>query len=362
MSQTIFQNVPLVNPSFFQKLFKQQPPENAVIELNNLLASHPVKEISKQQIYEMEQRYQITLEQEFKLNLEEFYAVYLNFCLADKSFDNEDVENLNHLKSILSLDENTIEKLHHKVGEIVYRKYFEKSIANGRLAKKEEDFLEKLEKDLKLSKLLVDKIASETAGNHIRNYVENLIKNQNLSPDEEKEIENIVTSLNVNLEDQLNEQMKRQLKQLKLYWVLENLPLPTIEPDIVIQKSEYCYFKIHSVNWYELRSVRQKPSYYNSNSRILKDFYLKQNSYKAMNHSGNYLKYIDRGSIYLTNKRIVFIGSTKNLNVRFEKILELTPKSDGIEIDKETGKAAVIQLPDNVDAFCLILERLIRER
>jgi hypothetical protein len=38
------------------------------------------------------------------------------------------------------------------------------------------------------------------------------------------------------------------------------------------------------------------------------------------------------------------------------------PKSDGIEIDKETGKVAVIQLPDNVEAFCLILERLIRER
>jgi hypothetical protein len=359
MSQTIFQNVPLVNTSFFQKIFKQLPTENSVIELNNLLASHPVKEISKQQIYEIEQRYQITLEQEFKLNLEEFYAVYLNYCFTDKSFDSEDIGNLNHLKSILSLDENTIEKLNHKVGAIIYRKYFEKSVANGRLIKKEEDFLEKIEKNLKLPKALVEMISAEIIGNYVRNYAENLIKNQNLSPDEEKDFENIAISLN--LDAQFNEKMRQQLKRLKLYWALENLSLPTIEPDIVIQKSEYCYFKINSVNWYELRSVRQKPAYYNSNSRILKDFYLKQNSYKSMNHSGD-LKYIDKGSIYLTNKRIIFIGSTKNLNVRFEKILRLTPKSDGVEVDKETGKVAVIQLPDRVDEFCLILERLIRER
>lgn len=362
MSQTIFQNVALVDRSFFQKLFKQLPIENALIELNNLLASYPVKEISKEQISEIENRYEVILKQEFKLNLEEFYAVYLNFSLADKGLSKADIEELDHLRNILSLSDQTIENLHHKIGEVLYRKHFVKAIANGRLIRKEEDLLERLEKGLKLPKDLIEKISSEISVNYLQNHIEALIKTLNLSPKDEEEIKHIAVSLDINLETQLNIKMKQQLKQLKLYWDLENLPLVTFEPDTVIQKSEDCYFKIASVNWYELRTVRQKPSFYNSNARVLKDFYLKSGSYKSLNHSNANMKYIDKGSIYLTNKRIIFIGKTKNVNIRFEKILRLNPISDGIEIDKETGKAVVIQLPDRVDQFSLILERLIRER
>ncbi|MEZ0129691.1 hypothetical protein AB9T88_07985, partial [Flavobacterium sp. LBUM151] len=128
MRENIFQTVPLVSASFFQKLFKQLPIENSVIEVNNLLASYPINEISKEKIYNIEERYQINLEQEFKLNLEEFYAVYLNNCLNDGVLNDLDFENLNHLKLILSLKENSIEKLNCKIGEIVYKRFFEKAI------------------------------------------------------------------------------------------------------------------------------------------------------------------------------------------------------------------------------------------
>ncbi len=364
MSQTIFQNVPLVNTSFFQKLFKQLPMENGVIELNNLLAAYPIKEISKEHISEIEERYQISLVHEFRLNLEEFYAVYLNFCLSNKSLNDDDIASLSHLKFLLSLNDETVEKLNHKIGEIVYKKCFEKviHIAHGILTKEEEAFLEKMEKDLKLPKTLVERFTSEISSNYIQKYAEKRINNLILSPDDEKEIKSIGKNLNIDIEKSFSDQIKKQLNQLKSYWAIENLPFTAFEPNIVIQKSEQCYFKIRSVNWYELRSIRQKPSFYNSNARVLKEFYLKPTSHKSMNHSNDYLKYIDRGDLYLTNKRIIFIGTVKNINIRFEKILKLTPKADGIEIDKEIGKAVVIQLPYNADEFALILERLIRER
>lgn len=358
MRQNIFQIVPLVKASLFQRLFKQLPMENSVIEVNNLLASYSLKEISNENIYEIEQRYQIKLEQEFRLNLEEFYAVYLNHCLGDGNLNNEDFENLKHFKSILSLSENSIEKLNYKIGEIVYRRFFEKAIVNGRLIKREEDFLEKIEKDLHLPKELVNKISSEIKTNFIQNYVKKIIENQILSPDIEKEIENIIESLNIKLV--FDKQTKQQLERLKCYWQLENLPLPTIEPDIVIQKSEICYFKIASVKWYELKTFRQKPSYYNSNIKNLKKFYL--NSTHKKSGINDYHRYIDSGSLYLTNKRVIFAGKSKNINIRFEKILSLNPQISGIEIEKETIKSALIQLPDKTDVFSIILDRLIRER
>jgi hypothetical protein len=362
MSQNIFKKSAIVDRSFLQTVFGQHPEENAVIELNNLLASKSIKQISLREISEIETKYGISLEQEFKLNLEEFYATFLNYCLADKSLSDEELEDLKHLKLILGLDDITIGNLHSKIGAIVYKKSFEEAVADGRLTKSEEDFLNKLETDLKLPKQLAEKISSETRTAYIQNYVEGVIKDQRLSPDEEKEMQTIASSLNVNV--QLNEQTKQQLQKLKLYWALENLPLQTIEPDIIIQKSEVCYLQVRNVNWYELRSVRQRVSYsgYSTSFRVAKGFYLRSGSYKPKSYSTDQMTLIDSGTIYLTNKRIIFTGNKKNSNIRIDKILNLTPYTDGVEIDKETGKSPTLQISTNADIFCMTLERVLRER
>ena len=362
MSQNIFSTVPLAERSFFQKLFRQHPEENAVIELNNLLATKPVKHISSNDIAGIENKYNLSLEQEFKLNLEEFYAVYLNHCLSDKSLSNEELEDLKHLKTILALDDNTIEKLHMKIGEIVYKKSFEEAVADGRLTRDEEAFLSKLENDLKLPKQLAEKISVETRTAFIENYVLNFINDQRLSPDEEREMQAIATSLNVNV--QLNEQTKQQLAKLKLYWALENVELPAMQPDITLQRAEKCYIIIPNVNWYELRSVRQRVSYsgYSTSFRVAKGFYLRSGSYKPRSYSVDEMTLIDSGTLYLTNKRIIFTRTKKNSNIRLEKVLSITPYTDGVEIDKETGKTPLLQFNDSADVFCIILERLLRER
>lgn len=361
MSEQLFKTVPFVDRSFFQKLFGQYPDENAVIELNNLFASKPIKQISRDDISKIEAQYKISLE-EFHLNLEEFYAVYLNQCLQDKVLTNEELEELKHLKQILLLDDKTINNLHSKIGAIVYKQSFEEAVSDGRLTKDEETFLNKLETDLKLPKLLAEKISSETRTAFIQNYISNVIKDERLSPDEENEIQTIATSLNVSV--QLNDKTKQQLQRLKIYWALENLELPTIQTDIALQKSEKCYFQISNVNWYELRSVRQRVSYsgYSTSFKVAKGFYLRSGSYTPRSYSTDQMKLIDRGTVYLTNKRIIFTGTKKNSNIKIDKILNIQPYTDGVEIGKETGKSPTLQVPERADIFCMILERLLRER
>ncbi|MBE8726196.1 hypothetical protein [Flavobacterium hungaricum] len=356
MRENIFQIVPLVRPSFFQKIFKQLPIENSVIEVNNLLASYSIKDIPKEHINEIEEKYQINLEKEFKLNLEEFYAVYLNHYLKDGILKDSDFENLNHLSYILSLKKDSVEMLVLKIGEIVYRKFFTKAISNGRLIRREEEFLEKIENEMNLPKTLVNKISYEMKNNFLQDYVRNVINNKELSPDIEKEINNISESLRIDLV--FTKDITKQIENLKLYWKIENLDLQTIEADILIQKSETCYFRANSVKWYEFKSLRQKPTNYISNFKVLKEFYLNLNSQGA-NNNNPYIKYVDSGSLYLTNKRIIFIGRNKNINIRFEKILRLTPQLDGIEVEKDTIKSAFIQLTNKADEFSLILNKLI---
>src|ERR1044072_5366831 len=101
---SLYQKVPLQKRSFFQKLFKQYPEENAVIEVNNLLAASDITSISKKDISEIERRYYFSLSKEFQLNLEEFYAVYLNSCVNKMSLTADHINSLDHLQHILSLD------------------------------------------------------------------------------------------------------------------------------------------------------------------------------------------------------------------------------------------------------------------
>lgn len=362
MNGNLYQQKRLSKPSFFQRLFKQEPQENAVIELNNLLATKELLTISPNSFEEIENRYKLKLSKEFRLNLEEFYAVYLNHCLADKELNQQEVNELNHLKHLLNLDDNTIDKLHAKIGEAVYKKSFQEAVSDGRLTKDEEEFLNKLENTLRLPKELAEKISSETRIAFIENYVAQIVSDQRLSPTEEQELQAIASSLNVNV--QLNEQTKEQLRKLKLYWALENLNLPVIQPDIVIQKSEACHLKITNVNWYELRSVRQRVSYsgYSTSFRVAKGFYLRSGSYKPQSYSVDTMKLIDTGTLYLTNKRIIFTGSKKNSNIRIDKIIDFTPYTDGVEIGKDTGKSPTLQMAQNADIFCMMLERLLNER
>ena len=362
MTKSIFQTVPLVEMSFLQKLLGQKPDENAVIELNNLFASKPIKQISKAEITDIEQRYNLALDSEFKLNLEEYYATYLNYCLLDKTLSNEELEDLSHLKALLSLDEHTITNLHNQLGVSIYKKSFEEAIADGRLTQSETDFLGKLEADLRLPKQLVDKISLEAKTVFIKKHITNLIVDEKLSPDEEKELHAIARSLNVSL--QFDTQTKDKLQKLKLYWALENLELPTMQAGILLQKSEVCHFHVEHANWYEMRSVRQHTSHgmHSSSFRIAKGFYLRSGSYTPRSYSIDQMKLIDTGSLYVTNKRIIFTGNKKNSNIRFDKILSILPYSDGMEVSKETGKSPILQISDRSDIFCLILERLLRER
>jgi len=362
MDQNIFRQAPLIQRSFFQKLFKQYPGENVVIELNNLLATKPVLQINSHEVAAIEHRYKISLEKEFKLNLEEFYAVYLNYCLKDQALSDEELKELQHLKHILNLDDKTIQNLHSKMGAIVYRKSFEEAVSDGRLTKNEESFLAKLESELKLPKEIAEKISAETRTNFIQGYVNSAINDQRLSPDEEKELEAIAKSLNVTITH--DKETKEQLRKLKLYWALENLELPEVETTIALQKSECCYAVIDNVVWHELRSVRQRTSYtgYSTSFRIAKGFYLRAGSYTPRSYATDQMKLIDSGSLYLTNKRIIFTGTKKNSTIRLEKIIFITPYADGVELGKETGKSPLLLLPERADVFCIILERLLRER
>jgi hypothetical protein len=151
------------------------------------------------------------------------------------------------------------------------------------------------------------------------------------------------------------------MNRYKLFWKIENEDIPVIDVDVNLQKSEVCYFHEYA-NWYEYRTVTHRTNYGVTTARIkiMKGVYYRVGSIKTSPVKSEELKLIKLGDLYLTNKRIIFVGNSKNSTIHINKILSFTPYSDGLTIEKETGKSPTITM-SNAEIFCLILARLMKE-
>lgn len=194
----------------------------------------------------------------------------------------------------------------------------------------------------------------------MKKFIDGAISDERLSPEEENEIIEISNSLGIELK--FEDKSKVLLDRYKLYWQIENSTLPTIKSDINIQKSENLYFQT-LVKWLEQRSITKRINYGGPTARIkiTKGVYYRVDSIGVQRVSEDIWQTIDSGQIYLTNKRLIFMGSKGNKTIGLNKILDIKPFSNGIDIQKETGKSPFLEFSNNIDIFSMIFARLMNE-
>ena len=95
--------------------------------------------------------------------------------------------------------------------------------------------------------------------------------------------------------------------------------------------------------------------------KIMKGMYYRSGSVSVERITSDILSHIDSGTAYVTNKRLIFVGSRKNTNILLSKVLSVIPYSDGIGIEKDSGKSPILRVPDNADIFAMILGRVIND-
>ena len=151
------------------------------------------------------------------------------------------------------------------------------------------------------------------------------------------------------------------ISRFRKYWDIENAELVPIETPINLQKSESLYFTA-KIEWFEERTRTTSVSYggISTKFKICKGVYLRGGSIAPMRNTEEYLKLIDAGDIYFTNKRIIFMGQHGNKQIPYSKILAFTPFADGIEIDKDTGKKPFFKYEDS-ELMGIYLARLLKD-
>ena len=116
---------------------------------------------------------------------------------------------------------------------------------------------------------------------------------------------------------------------------------------INILSDEYIHeYASKGVDWYEEKSMTTSVIYggyrFNSGGKGL-NYTL--GSLNVMSENKSYFSLVDRGSLYVTNKRLIFIGREKGQNrtITLDNILEFSLFRDGILIGKSNGKKPFIE-------------------
>lgn len=100
------------------------------------------------------------------------------------------------------------------------------------------------------------------------------------------------------------------------------------------------------VDWHEEKTITTSVNY--SGFRITtgsRNFNYTMGTLNVMPNTRTYFNLVDRGSLYVTNKRLIFVGKEKGQNrtIDLDDILEFSLFRDGILIGKANGKKPLIE-------------------
>lgn len=361
MEHRIYSKQGLKKPTFIQKILGQKVKENALIELNNLLAEKELQSITVDEVYGIAGKYGLSFQNDYDHELSDFYKEYLTSCLEDKFLSEEELGDLKHLKFILNLNDRRVDEIHQELAGKIYQREVEKVIQDGELDEDERLFIEKLQNDLKLPSAVADMIYQKSGQELIRSFMDNAIADAKLTPQEEKEL--LAISRNLNAELKLDEATRSDLEKYKLYWQIENDEMPALVVDLNIPRSEKCYFVVEDALWYEELEATDHGSYAQSNLslKIAKGIYWRERNRDSMTlHEDRWVK-VDTGNLYLTNKRLFFRGKNGDKIMLLSRVLDFTVYENGIEVQKNSDKDVFMNFYHSADIFAMLLGKAISQ-
>lgn len=357
-----FKEIFLKERSFFQVLFKKYPRSNFIIEVNNVFCKFNSfdKEL-KNEIDALRFKYKIKPTKSLTEQLAALYEQLLTHYFIDKQLSKEELDNLSIAQEILDIPNSIVKSIYEKVSRNIYKKTVDDIISDGKVTDEEKSFLKDLGSQLKLSEEVMKNIYSTSVQDFFSEATKSVVQDERISPEEEQYLEEIAKNLGATVT--IDEKSKTVFDRYKFYWKIENEDLPQINADIILQKNEICYSVHRLVDWYEMRSITKRYNYAGPTARIkiAKGIYYRVGSINLQPVKQDLLTFIDNGVLYLTNKRLIFRGSKKVINIQLKKIIDLNPYTNGIEIVKDSGKSPLLKFNDNVDIMYLILNRVIRE-
>lgn len=105
---------------------------------------------------------------------------------------------------------------------------------------------------------------------------------------------------------------------------------------VILKKDETISIIMENIKLQEPRAVRQTHAAYGGPTiRVAKGVSFRLGGASARSESHDEIKLIDQGKLVLTNKRLIFIGTKRTINIDLRKIMAIEAYKDGIESQRE---------------------------
>jgi len=357
---SVFMKKPVQKRSLWQKLWKKQIPENLIIEINNLLSNRPILEASPTDIKLISQRYDAVTLAKTQRRLLGYYHLYLQECLEDKKLTEQEIAELAKLKLILGLSDRMIKETHSAVVTRLFSKEVGHSLSDGTIDSEEQLFLDRLSENLLLSKERTDEILAKQVNKKIDDKLEEIMEDGRITPEEEADFQALVQ--NLGLKSDLAFQTQEIYEKYKIYWQLENEPLPEITTDIQLRDSELACFTA-PCKWYESKKTTRKKNFNTLFGQIkLPGKESWQTGYPGeVENSDENWEMLDTGKMILTNLHLVFISKNGRKSINLADITNFVPYSNGMRIESHKGASVILELPKKADYLAVILNRVVSE-
>jgi hypothetical protein len=124
------------------------------------------------------------------------------------------------------------------------------------------------------------------------------------------------------------------------------------ESPIILHKDEETICVLPNIYLNEARAVRVSRGGYGGTSfRVAKGVSLRLGQFGSQSESHPEIRKIDQGTLVITNKRFVYCGSIKTVDIALSKIVQIDPFDDGINLHKENREKTQIFTWTNYDSL-----------
>ena len=337
--------------TLIRSLLKKEPDKSVVEELGKLLVGYPDMKVPLKELASATARLKVELRRSFGKELTRFYRRFLEKCLEDQVLSPEDWKALHQLKILFGFSNVFVERIHNQLVMQHYSKTVEQAIADKKLDLRERNFLKKLRENLKLTPLVAETIYRDKASEMVQRTIVSALSDKRLSPQEEKELDALAHHLGVRID--YDDRTQNILERYRLFWVIENGDIPSIDSAIKLNKNEKCYFTADA-NWCELQSITKSARYGSAAQAFDEGDQVQRQQFQELNVK-------DSGRIYLTSKRLVFSGDKRQRAIPLSRIKDFVPMENGVQIHRVSGSHPFLQFELGVDVFSLILARVLRD-
>jgi hypothetical protein len=262
----------------------------------------------------------------------------LAHCSEDHEISPDDLQGLAALREALSLSDADIESARIDVLTGLYRGVLVQALADGHLSDEEKESLEDTRRRLGMSANEAERVYAEEATKLLTWTLKQSLEDGRYTQDEERFIAGLAENLGAKLV--FDDRTARLIERGRALARIEAGELPTLHNvPIKLQRGEVAHTAFPCIHK-ELRTITKTIRYSGPTAsiRILKNVRWRVGSVSLDRVQQDVLAELGSGVLYITSARALFVADTRVASIPLGKIVRFTVYSDGLEIQKDSGR------------------------